>query len=146
MKKGIDITKLREGGYRLEEIVENKSFGRELGEYKGNMVMLKKGKYGLYVSCNGKNYSVKHLKKKMERVELADVTPVLSGERSGNPNVLRILREDLSVRKGKWGPYLFYKTDAMKKPKFLKLKGFDLNPIQCPKDDLLAWVREIYQI
>jgi DNA topoisomerase-1 len=146
VKKGIDITKLREGRYCLEEIVENKSFGRELGEYKGGKVMLKKGKYGLYVSCNGKNYSVKHLKKKMERVELADVTPVLSGERSANPNVLRMLREDLSVRKGKWGPYLFYKTDVMKKPKFLKLKGFDLNPIQCSKDDLLAWVREAYQI
>ena len=146
VKKGIDLTKLREGGYRLEEVVESKSFGRELGEYKGGKVMLKKGKYGLYVSCNGKNYSVKHLKKKMERVELADVTPVLSGERSGNPNVLRMLREDLSVRKGKWGPYLFYKNAAMKKPKFLKLKGFDLNPIQCPKEDLLAWVKEIYQV
>jgi len=146
VKKDIDMTKLREGGYRLEEIVENKSFGRELGEYKGRKVLLKKGKYGLYVSCNGKNYSVKHLKKDMERVELADVTPVLSGERSANPNVLRMLREDLSVRKGKWGPYLFYKTDAMKKPKFLKLKDFNLNPIQCSKEDLLSWVKDIYQV
>ena len=43
--------------------------------------MLKKGKYGLYVSCNGKNYSVKHLKKKMERVEVGGCHPCsLGGE------------------------------------------------------------------
>ena len=60
--------------------------------------------------------------------------------------MLRLLREDLSLRKGKWGPYLFYKTQQMNKPKFLKLKGFGGNPVHCPKEELLSWVLETYQI
>ena len=70
---------------------------------------------------NGKNYSIKGLKKSLEELELAHVVDILSGKKSANPNVLRILREDLSVRRGKWGPYLFYKTEGMKKPRFFKM-------------------------
>ena len=146
VRKDINIERLRDGGYALEDIVERGVSGRELGEYKGERVLLKKGKYGLYVSCGSKNYSIKHLKKEMEAITLADLIPVLSGKVSGNPNVLRLLREDLSLRKGKWGPYLFYKTQQMNKPKFLKLKGFGGNPVHCPKEELLSWVLEKYQI
>ena len=30
----------------------------------------------------------------------------------------------MNIRKGKFGDYIFYKTEKMKKPRFLKLKGF----------------------
>ena len=146
VRKDINMEKLRAGEYALAEIVEERNVGRNLGKYKEDDVLLKKGKYGLYVSCGGKNYSVKHIKKSLERVLLRDVMGVLSGTQSANPNVLRILREDLSVRKGKWGPYLFYKTDKMKKPMFLKLKGCNLNVLGCAKADLLGWVETEYQV
>lgn len=146
VRKDIDIDKLKRGEYTLEEIVVKSVTGHSLGEYEGNEVILKKGKYGLYITCNGKNYSVKHIRKAINRVTLADVRGVLSGTQSANPNVLRILREDLSVRKGKWGPYLFYKTDKMKKPQFLKLKGCELNAITCNKEDILDWIEETYQV
>jgi len=122
VKKDIDMTKLKEGGYKLEDIIENKARqGETLGEYKGYDVHVRDGKYGLYISYNGKNYSIKGLKKSMDELKLDDVIDILSGKKSANPNVLKILREDLSVRRGKWGPYLFYKTEGMKKPKFLKM-------------------------
>jgi len=146
VRKNISMQKLCAGEYALADIVEERVVGINLGKYKDNDVLLKKGKFGLYVACGGKNYSVKHLKKKMERVTLNDVKGVLSGTQSANPKVLRILREDLSVRKGKWGHYLFYKTDKMKKPSFLKLKGCELNVMNCPKEDLLAWVDKEYQV
>ena len=41
--------------------------------------------------------------------------------KSSNPNVLLTVTESMTVRKGKYGPYIFYKTAAMKKPRFLKL-------------------------
>ena len=116
------MAKLREGGYNLVDIIENKTKkGKTLGEYKGHDVLVRDGKYGLYIVHNGKNYSIKGLKKSLEELELADVVDILSGKKSANPNVLRILREDLSVRRGKWGPYLFYKTEGMKKPRFFKM-------------------------
>ena len=146
VRKDINMDKLQNGKYTLEELVVTTETGRNLGKYKNDDVILKKGKYGLYASCGGKNYSVKHLKKKMERIELADIMDILSGKKSSNPNVLRILRENLSVRKGKWGPYLFYKTDKMKKPKFFKLKGCDLNVLTCNKEDLLNWIDNEHHI
>ena len=122
VKKDIDMAKLREGGYNLADIIENKTKkGKTLGEYKGHDVLVRDGKYGLYIVHNGKNYSIKGLKKSLEELELAHVVDILSGKKSANPNVLRILREDLSVRRGKWGPYLFYKTEGMKKPRFFKM-------------------------
>jgi hypothetical protein len=42
-----------------------------------------------------------------------------------NKNILRHLNADFSIRKGKYGSYIFYKTATMKKPQFLKLKFKD---------------------
>ena len=116
VRNDINLETLKNGGYTLEEIVNKKPPGCLLWKYKGNDVWIKKGKFGMYVSCDGKNASVKHLKKAMGAITLSDVEDVLSGKKSANPNVLRMLRDDLSLRRGKWGPYLFYKTDKMKKP------------------------------
>ena len=41
---------------------------------------------------------------------------------SRNSNITRHLNEDLSVRKGKYGLYIFYKTSDMSKPKFYNIK------------------------
>ena len=146
VKKDIDMEKLQNGGYSLDELKTTKSKQKILGVYKGNEVVIRNGKFGLYISCNGKNYSLKNLNKGIDRIELDDVLEFLSGKKSGNPNVLRVLREDLSVRKGKWGNYLFYKTESMKRPQFLKLKGCPLNALICEKGELMEWIREIYSI
>ena len=147
VRKDIDMDTLRGGRYQLGDIVETQpKYGRSLGEYKGCDVLIKKGKYGLYITCDGKNYSIKGLKKSEDDIVLGDVAPILSGEKSANPNVLRILRDDLSVRRGKWGSYLFYKTSTMKKPRFLKLKECPLNPIKCSKKDLLGWISKEYNV
>ena len=50
---------------------------------------------------------------------------VLLGKRTITSNIIKLVNEDISVRKGKYGPYLFYKTKSMNKPKFIKLKGKD---------------------
>lgn len=146
VRNDINLETLKNGGYTLEEIVNKKPPGCLLGKYKGNDVWIKKGKFGMYVSCDGKNASVKHLKKAMGAITLSDVEDVLSGKKSANPNVLRMLRDDLSLRRGKWGPYLFYKTDKMKKPRFLKIKGCELNVMQCAKEELVQWVEREYQV
>ena len=146
VRKDIDMEILKRGDYTLDMIVDKEQKGRILGKYKEKDVSVRKGKFGKYISYNGKNYSIKHIKKSLGRIELEDVLDVLSGKKPSNPNILRELREDLSVRKGKWGSYLFYKTDKMKKPRFLKLKGCGLNVITCLKGDLLAWVGNEYNI
>ena len=58
----IDMEALKRGELRLEDIVEVKeSVGRELGEYQGEVLYLKKGKFGLYVEWGKEKRSLKSL-------------------------------------------------------------------------------------
>ena len=69
VKKNIDIEKVKNGEYSLKDIVEEKKVGLNninLGEYEGDDVILKKGKYGLYITYKGKNSSISHIKKNGE--------------------------------------------------------------------------------
>ena len=122
VKKDIDIEKLKNNEYKLEDLLETQSFsGKNLGNYKGNDVILKKGKYGLYINYNSKNLSIKHIDKDENNIVLDDVKDVLDGKKTANKNIIKIINENMSVRKGKYGPYVFYKTSTMKKPKFIKI-------------------------
>jgi len=127
VKDDIDIQLLREGKYELKDILkENKTFsGKNLGNFKNSCVILKKGKYGLYIQWDSNNYSIKHIKKNEDSIRLEDVLDVLLGKSSSNSNIIKLVNDDISVRKGKYGPYLFYKTKSMSKPKIIKLKGKD---------------------
>ena len=60
-KKDLDMEKLKNGEYSLEEIIAPKpSFtGKRLGSYKNNDVILKKGKFGLYLVCGETKFSLK---------------------------------------------------------------------------------------
>ena len=108
VKKDLDIEKLKRREYKLKDIIlEKPSFGgRSLGSFKNKEVILRKGKFGLYLTHDGKNYSLKGIKKNMEYIRLEDVLDILLGKKSSNPNVLKILNEELSIRKGKFGTSL----------------------------------------
>ena len=132
VKKNIDIEKLKNGEYTLKEIVDFNKVGSNninLGEYEGEDVILKKGKYGMYITYKGKNSSISHIKKEMERVDLKDVLDVLKGKKTSNPNILKVITDEISVRKGKYGPYVFYKTKKMSRPKFIPMKGVSLDEV-----------------
>ena len=82
VKKDIDLIKLRKGEYTLADLViETPVFtGRRLGSFKNNDVILKKGRYGLYISCGKKNYSIKSVKKTENNIVLEDVIDILLGK------------------------------------------------------------------
>ena len=65
-----------------------------------------------------------------------DVIDVLKGKKSQNTSVLRVITSEISVRKGKFGPYVFYKTNKMKKPKFIPMKGISMGEVN------EQWVRD----
>ena len=44
-------------------------------------------------------------------------------------NVVKVIDENSSIRKGKWGNYVFYKTKKMKKPRFIKMGGAKIDEI-----------------
>ena len=151
VKKNIDMHKLRRGEYLLSELIDNKAnsqnSSKNLGEYNNNSVVLRNGKYGLYVNYNNKNYSVKLINKDINDIELKDVIPVLEGKKSlSNPNILHQFDETLSIRKGKYGPYIFYKAQYMKKPRFLSLKGKDWKNDFADLDELRSWISHEHEV
>lgn len=138
IKSDIDLEKLKNGEYKLEDIVDDtkKTNNRNLGMYKDKEVILKKGKFGNYINYDGKNKSIKHITKDYNSIEIDDIKDVLEGKKSANPNIIRVLSNEASIRKGKYGPYVMYKNNTMKKPKFIKIKGIE------HEDITLDWVYE----
>jgi DNA topoisomerase-1 len=139
VKKDLDIEKLKNGEYKLKDVLDTtKKSGNKkcLGEFKGNEVYLMNGKYGAYINCNGKNSSISHIKKDKDDITLQDVIDVLNGKKPKNSSVLKEISEDISVRKGKYGPYVFYKTNKMKKPRFIPMKGIKVEEVT------EQWVRD----
>ena len=83
----------------------------------------------MYITYNGKNMSVKHITKEFENIILQDVMDVLEGKVSSNTNIIKKLNDEMSVRKGRYGHYVYYKTNKMKKPKFIPIKGVNINEV-----------------
>ena len=153
----VDLGKLERKEYTFQDLVEIPN--EVLGEYLGEPVLLKSGKFGLYIEHGENTVSLKSLdiNKPAREITLSDVVSLLSplgiqhsGENTTNttnatnPNILREITPDLSVRKGKYGLYIFYKTNSMKTPKFFPTKGFKQNVMTCDLVLLEAWIRETY--
>jgi DNA topoisomerase-1 len=67
---------------------------------------------------------------------------MVEGEQKGN--IQRVLTDDLSIRMGKYGSYIFYKTQHMPKPEFFRLANFHQPFLTCDKEVLLDWINNTY--
>jgi DNA topoisomerase-1 len=150
IKKDIDIHKIQNGEYTLNEIVDTSNKQKSLyilGKYDNEEVILKKGKFGLYVSWGKNSKTLKELgNRPIENVTLEEVIQYLE---SGS-NFLREINTNLSIRKGAKGEYLFYKTSKMKKPQFYDIKCFHNETKEdykiCNIFILESWIKEKYNI
>jgi topoisomerase IA-like protein len=61
-------------------------------------------------------------------------------------SLLRNLRPDLSIRKGKYGPYIFHKTTDMETPKFYPIKQFTNKWESMDNLELIAAIENTYHI
>ena len=167
--------------------------GRLMGQYQGQDVIIKSGKYGAYIAWGTTNLSLKPLlqagggggcaptiaaaggkyahksktttnQKSEFDLTLEDVIKFIernsavatpsSTDASDEPTastpatyvqgqILRTLDENTTIRYGRYGPYIFHKTQKMTKPAFVALKGFaELhgNYITCDASVLREWI------
>jgi DNA topoisomerase I len=141
VKKDIDLDKLRQKEYKIEDIIEN-NLSNNLGSYQGEDLILKKGKFGLYVIWGDNKRSINDIKIKETDISLEDVVTFIENKKS--TNIVRELSPNLSIRKGQYGDYIFYKTKTMTKPQFYKLKDFKENYVTCDANILIEWIRKVY--
>jgi len=146
----IDIHKIEKGEYAIDEIINtNKKASSHyiLGKHEGNDVILKKGKYGMYISWGEKSRTLKELgNRPIENIKFEEIKKYLDE----GSNIVREISKHMSIRRGPKGDYLFYKTPKMKKPQF-----FDITQIQndlkenykiCDINILKSWVNDKYDI
>jgi len=150
VKKDIDVKQLENGSYNVEEIIDTNKTAKSqfiLGQYNGHDVILKKGKFGLYISWNNNTKTIKELgNRPIENITFEEVKKYLEE----GSNMIREINKDLSIRKGSKGDYLFYKNSRMKKPQFYDIKLF-INDIKedykiCDITILKSWIKEKHGI
>jgi DNA topoisomerase I len=149
VKKDIDLEKLKNGHYKLEEIIETKEDNNKLlGQYNNNPLYLKYGKYGYYLECGEIKKSLNSVKINipLKNIEYDDAINIINSASESNNSLVRFINKDISIRKGKYGDYIFYKTEKMKKPQFLKLSSFNDDYKNCSLENLKTWLKETYQI
>jgi DNA topoisomerase-1 len=147
VRTDLDLNKLRRGEYTLEEVLEpaNKE-PSSIGMYMDKPVFIKVGKFGKYLEWNKLTKSLKHLKQSPTEITMDDVCELLFDLDTEVTATLRIINEDASICKGKYGAYIFYKNKKMKKPRFLKLDGFTGDYVNCELNVLQDWFKTTYKI
>ena len=163
VKPGIIFDDLKTGKYtNLSDIlVEDSSLERVVGTCGGFSVTLKNGRFGIYVvwGKNGENRKSFKCGKNISDISLEEVIRHIENDSNDSNDseifttngqavmtaatagIVRIVNDDISIRKGKYGDYIFYKTVQMKKPKFISLKTFKLDYNKCQLNDIASWVK-----
>ena len=166
VKSNIDVDRLKRGEYKIDDLIDSigSSTGKYLGIYNKEEIYLKKGQYGLYIKLAGKNKSVNNIQKADHDITLADIiksiessvpTGIMRHANDGSytvesnketmkglpPSVVRYLSKDFTIRNGKYGHYIFYKTDEMTKPKFLQIKKYKGDYMEDDPDELIEWIK-----
>jgi DNA topoisomerase-1 len=153
IKRDVSINDLLEKKISVKDaIVDIDCPDGYLGEHNGEKIVVKEGKYGPYVQFNGKSYSIKTLASSSPSLE--DVVSLIqqkdasTASASPSSNILRQISTtpELSLRKGQYGPYFYYKTPKMKQPKFYPTKGCPFDSTSAPIEKLLQWFKEAHGI
>ena len=152
VKADIDINELKvKENVNVEDLIDKEKkqtmSSSILGKHEGLDVILKKGKYGLYISWGENSKTLKDLgNRPIENIKFDDVKKYLN---EGN-NFIREIDSNISIRKGPKGDYLFYKTSRMRKPQFYDIKLFTKETCEdyktCDKITLKTWLEEKYNI
>ena len=160
----LDINKLQKGEYTIDELIEIKN--DYLGKYEEQDMFIKTGKYGPYVQWGENKKSIKDINKPLNDIVLDDIvqmfqTPTIEepdtnediNENNDSPrrppqiqskNILKVLNSDFSIRKGKFGPYVYYQSTGMKKPSFFQIGKYKKNYATCDTGELIEWIVSTY--
>lgn len=150
VKEGLDIKKLDSGGYSLYDVIIN-SNKEPVGTYNGHEIKIYSGKYGLYTKYDDRNVTLTSLGKKEEDITLSDIVSLIEKPKThasleSGKSVVREFNKSMSIRNGKYGHYIYYKTDKMSKPKFMNFKSYKGDYMTDSKDDVIKWIKETHKI
>jgi DNA topoisomerase-1 len=145
VKKDADIHKIENGEYNINEIIDatHKKVEYNLGKYENQDVIIKKGKFGLYITWGKNSKTLKELgNQPVESIQFKDVEKYLME----GSNIIREVSDNITIRKGEKGEYIFFKSAKMKKPQFFNFNGFDKDYKNCDINILKNWLKDTHNI
>jgi len=121
----------------LEEALALFDLPKNIGEYEGEVMMVAVGRFGPYVRHAGKFYSLPKDTDPLSCTAEQAIEIIREKRESEEKSLLKSFTEDadLSIRTGRFGPYLKYKTDNYKLPK-------DVDPTSMSYDDCMKLIAE----
>jgi len=138
----LELDKLRSGEYKIDDIIAKED--RCVGIWKEEKVYIREGRYGRYIEYGSEKKSITTIKTPTKDITMEELNKIIEGK--ANPSILRTINNDFSVRKGKYGAYVFYQASNMKKPRFLNIKKFDKGYLTCDASDIIEWLCKTYEI
>jgi DNA topoisomerase-1 len=151
VRKDFDISTIEKGTTQIKDILDDKKIESKssytLGQHEGHDVILKKGKFGLYITWDKNTKTLKDLgNRPMENITFSEIKKYLNE----GSNLIREITTTTSIRKGPKGDYLFYKTNRMKNPNFYDIKSFASELCEdykiCDIDIIKSWISDKYDI
>lgn len=118
--------------HRIDQLlpiqVETKTYpSLHAGVYRSYPVIIKDGRYGYYMEYRDQTISLKDFSDYSSIatwIRDQTISPEKFKElmhyKDKNEHILQVVNSEWSLRQGTYGPYLYYKTNKMKKPKFYK--------------------------
>jgi len=141
----MDLDKLQKGEYHIDELLEEKK-EQVIGELDGKSIVLKSGPYGEYIQHGDKTESMKTLGEFETPEEITNAFKNKQCSQTKDNNIIRVLTENMSIRNGKYGAYIYYKTEKMFKPQFLNIQKFKESYRHCSEEVLMKWIKETYNV
>jgi DNA topoisomerase I len=92
---------------------------------------------GIYTKSTKSTKNTKSIKTNKEVSKNINIS-----DNNNNKQLLRIISDELSIRNGKFGNYVFYKTSKMKNPKFISIKDYKGDIMNDDLDIIKEWLKE----
>jgi len=112
----------------LEEAINLLKYPKKLGKYKNKEVVIKKGKNGIYLNYDKKNFSIQ------EECSLKDATTIITSQKN---NLIKTINKDIIIKNGQYGPYIHYKAKH-----FISIKT---DPEKLSEEDCLLLIKKKFK-
>ncbi len=103
-------------------------YPKKLGKYKNKEVVIKKGKNGIYLNYDKKNFSIQ------EECSLKDATTIITSQKN---NLIKQINKDIIIKNGQYGPYIHYKAKH-----FISIKT---DPEKLSEEDCLLLIKKKFK-
>lgn len=114
----------------LEEALDLFKLPREIGVFEGKTLIVSKGRFGPYILHDSSFYSLGKEDDPFTIEQDRAIEIILEKRKKDSEKIIMLFKNDpeLKILKGRWGPYISYKSENFRLP-----KNFDLSDISYDK-------------